>query len=157
MRFERVERYGRFAWTKRKQAMALSRPEREAAKLRKALPLLADQIHAVGVVDLDEEEQARQAHLDRAEQSMRALYARVWRTARQNYFAATEEQREAIRQHWAAWRGPMTCMYFTYVVDVHTGAYEERSRKMREREAAVRREVLAGMYAQGSLCLEVQP
>lgn len=157
MRFERVERYGRYAWTKRKQAMALSRPEREAAKLRKALPLLADQIHAVGVVDLDAEEQARQAHLDRAEQSMRALYARVWRTARRNYFAATEEQREAIRQHWAAWRGPVTCMYFTYVVDVHTGAYEERSRKMREREAVVRREVLAGMYAQGSLCLEVQP
>lgn len=156
MRFQRVERYEPFAWTKRKQAMALSRPARDAEKLRRALPLLADQIQVVGVVDLDAEEQARQAHLIRSENRMRDLYARVWRNARRNYFAATEEQREAIRQQWAAWSGPVTCMYFTYVVDVNTGAFEERSRKCRENMAAVRREALAGLRAQGSLDLEVQ-
>lgn len=154
MKFQRVERYERYLWTKRKQAMVLSRPEREAKKLREALPLLADQIEVQHrVIDLDAEERMRQERQDSSEKRMRAFYARVWREARADYFAASQDQRDAMRAHWAGWRGPATCLMFRYVVDVHTGALEARTKKMREREAAVREEVRAGMRAQATLDL----
>jgi len=154
MKFQRVERYERFAWTKRKQTMALSRPERHAEKLRRKLPLLADQIEAEAeVIDLDAEERIRQERQDNSEKRMRAFYARVWREARADYFAATNAQREAMRAHWAAWTGPATCLMFRYVVDEHNGTTEARMRRMRERDAAIRADVLRGLIAQGQLDL----
>ena len=58
---------------------------------------------------------------------MRALYTRVWRESRRDYFKADVCTREVIRRAWAAWAGPLTCMYFRYVVDLHTGVMEARS------------------------------
>lgn len=59
----------------------------------------------------------------------------------------------AIQAHWRVWRGPVTCWYFRYVVDLHTGALEARTRAMREREAAVRDQVLRQLDAQRELPL----
>jgi hypothetical protein len=153
MRFERVPRYEPLRWTSRKQALALSRPLRQAERLRKALPLLADQIEAEGVVDVDQEQVERQARLSRIEREQRAFVARVWRASRADYFGASAAVRAAIQAHWRAWRGPVTCLYFRYVVDLHTGALEARTRAMREREAAARDQVLRQLDAQRELPL----
>ncbi len=156
MRFKRTERYERLRWTPRKETFALNRPLREAKRLRKALPLLADQIDAEGEVDVEQEQRARQAQLDRNERDQRAFTARVWREARADYFGSAPKVQVAIRAHWAGWTGPLTCLYFRYVVDVHTGAIEARDEAARERDAALLAMALRDLGAQGELEL-VQP
>lgn len=151
MRFAKTERYERLNWTDRKKKMAASRPARDLAKARAALPLLADQLEAAPPVDLDVEAERRQARLDAAEHRMRELAAKHWRNARRQYFAATPAQRDAIRSAWAAWRGPSTARYFQYLVDVETGVMEQRSERMRRREADLRRAIAEQAGRQGVL------
>ena len=64
MRFAKTERYEPLNWTDRKKKMAASRPARDLAKARAALPLLAEQLEAAPPVDLDVEAQRRQERLD---------------------------------------------------------------------------------------------
>lgn len=151
MRFQRIERYERFTWTKRKEACALARPARQAARLRKAMPLLAEQIEVGAPVDLDDEAASRQARLDRSEQRIRAHYATVWRESRRDYFDASEAQKAAIRAHWNEWRGPRTCLYFRYVVDLHTGVDEARIKAMRQRQAEIHRRIAGDAATQTTL------
>ncbi len=153
MRFQPTPRYEPLNWTPRKQALAASRPARDLAKARAALPLLADQLPEPAPVDLDALAARRQALLASAEARMRAMTARHWRAARRDYFAATETQREAIRAAWAAWRGPLTALYFRYVVDLHTGVTEARSQAFLQREAERRAALVASVARQGVLQL----
>lgn len=153
MRFHPLPRYEALNWTPRKQALAASRPARELAKARAALPLLADQLPEPAPVDLDALAARRQALLAASEARMRAMTARHWRAARRDYFAATEVQRAAIRAAWAAWRGPLTALYFRYVVDVHTGVVEARSQAFRRREAERRAAAAEAVARQGVLQL----
>jgi len=154
MRFAKTERYEPLNWTQRKQKLAASRPARDLAKARAALPLLADLLPPAPTVDLDAEASRRQVLLVVAEARMRALTARHWREARRDYFAASDSQRAAISQAWAAWRGPLTALNFRYAVDVATGVMEQRSVQMRIREAALRRAIAEQESRQGTLLLE---
>ncbi|NML16974.1 hypothetical protein [Azohydromonas caseinilytica] len=56
---------------------------------------------------------------------------RVWRESCRDARAATRKQRAAIRETWRAWPGPVTVLCFRYIVDLHTGALDQR------RQAAV--------------------
>jgi hypothetical protein len=153
MRFSRTERYEPLSWTDRKKKLAASRPARDLAKARAALPLLADQLEAALPVDLDAEAQRRQALLDAAERRMREMTARHWRCARRQYFAASPAQQEAIRAAWAAWQGPSTAGNFQYLVDVATGVMEQRSARMRARDAELRRSIAEQEARQGVLSI----
>lgn len=153
MRFHPLPRYEGFNWTPRKQALAASRPARELAKARAALPLLVDQLPEPAPVDLDALAARRQTLLAAADARMRALTARYWREARRDYFAATQAQRAAIHAAWAAWRGPLTALYFRYVVDLHTGVVEARSQAFRLREGERRAVAAESVARQGVLQL----
>jgi hypothetical protein len=156
MRFDKMTRYEPLNWTARKRALAASRPERDLAKARAALPLLADQLEAAAPVDLDAAARRRQALLDGAEARMRSLTAAQWRSTRAAYFAATEAQRAAIRAAWAVWRGPLKPLYLRHLVEHETGVTQARSRAFRAREAALRAEALAQLARQASLAFGVR-
>lgn len=151
MRFAKTERYEPLNWTDRKKKMAASRPARDLAKARAALPLLAEQLEAAPPVDLDVEAQRRQERLDVAERRMREMTARHWRCARRQYFASTPAQRDAIRSAWLAWRGPLTALYFQYLVDVETGVMQKRTECMRRRDSELRRAIAEEMARQAVL------
>lgn len=126
MRFERKRRWGTFAWTPRKLAAAQSHGARVKARLEQWCSLLSDQFSQPQRFDADVEACIRaQAH-QATEQRLRDFEARVWRESRRDARNATAEQQAAIREHWLAWRGPATALYYRYVVDLHTGALDER-------------------------------
>lgn len=52
--------------------------------------------------------------------------ARVWRESCRDARAATRKQKAAIREAWRAWPGPATVLCFRYIVDLHTGALDQR-------------------------------
>lgn len=139
MRFKRAERYDSFEWTRRKIAFASSRQTREAQRLKTNYPLIADQIELkTKAFDADAEKAQRNARLQRIEANDRSFQARVWRESRRDFFAATDEQKHAIRQAWLDWRGPLTPLYYRYVVDLHTGVDEMRLQKLKSNMAALR-------------------
>lgn len=157
MKFLRTERAEPIQWTPRKLALASSAPhrrhQREAARLPLLAHTLADPLPEPPPFDAGAALAARQRAADRLDAALRALEARVWREARRDYFAADDPQRRAIRQAWAAWRGPARALYFRYVVDEHIGVNERRQELARAREREFRRK-LAG---QGALDFEAAP
>lgn len=155
MRFDRLPRYEPLTWTPRKQALALSRPARELAKARQALPLLADQLEEGPAVCLDEVADSRQRFLDQAERRMRDLLAQHWRKARAAYFASSSVQRDAIRRAWSAWRGPLRPLYLLYLVEQETGAAEARNKALRARDEARLAAAIEQLSRQGALPFEV--
>lgn len=114
-------------------------------------PLLAPVLPKPHAFDANAELAARQSTRIQAERRTRDFTARVWRESRRDYFAATEQQREKIRDAWNQWRGPATVLYFRYLVDLHTGVMEERSRRAREDAKALRHKLFANMPVQESL------
>lgn len=82
---------------------------------------------------------------------MREMTARHWRCARRQYFASTPAQRDAIRSAWLAWRGPLTALYFQYLVDVETGVMQKRTECMRRRDSELRRAIAEEMARQAVL------
>lgn len=154
MRFDRYPcRLSPFAWTPRKLAMASSKAERERAREQARLPLLADQVPPAPRFDLAAETAARQIQHDRSLQSQRDFTARVWRAARRDYFNAGAEVRSEIRSQWLAWRGPATCLYFRYVVDVATGVQQQRVEASRANAAKYRAAAEEYLRAQDGLAL----
>lgn len=154
MRFDRYPcRPGAFAWTPRKLAMASSKAERERAHEQARLPLLADLLPPAPRFDLAAETAARQIQHDKSLQSQRDFTARVWRAARRDYFNASAEVRCEIRSQWQAWRGPATCLYFRYVVDVATGVQQQRVEASRANAAMYRAAAEEYLRAQGGLAL----
>lgn len=142
MRFQRCERYECFEWTKRKLAFASNRRSREVTKIEERYPLLAEQIEPfTPTFDADNEAHARNARIQSSEARMRALYARVWKESRRDFFRATPEQKQAIREAWLAWTGPVTCLYFRYVVDLHTGVMEQRRAAFKNQRDEWKRQV----------------
>lgn len=141
MKFERKVRYEPITMTERKMQAFLRKQEKERARY----PLFPDQIE---VKSLEGEVERRQRSALASETRMRDLWARFWREARRDYWAATEEQREAIRIKWNGWRGGRGPTYFRYVVDVCTGVMEERARRMREHDRELRATVRAKVEAQ---------
>lgn len=137
MRFARVEKYGKLEITERKLKLMKSKPERDRKALAKKLPLLAELIEPAPVVDVASVIAVRQSRGDAAEKRMRNLYARIWRDARKDYFAADAVVREAIRTSWDQWTGPRTCQYFRYVVDVETGVMAQRSACFRRKQEVI--------------------
>lgn len=150
MRFTRKVRYEDFNWTPRSLAMAKSKPARQQKKMEDQFPLLAAVLPPPAAFNEEQEFEQRRSRLKRIDAEDRARCARLWRACRRDFFAATDEQKEAIRKAWAAWQGPTTGLYFRYVVDVATGVYEARSNALRAHEAQLRREARARMEAQGS-------
>lgn len=146
MKFTRFERYEPITITKRKQQAFLRKQERERARY----PLFPDQIEQRS---LESEAERRKKSAQASETRMRDLRAKVWREARRDYWAATEEQREAIRIKWEGWRGGRDPNYFRYVVDVCTGVMEERARRMRERDRELRARIWASVDAQQAMDL----
>lgn len=89
--------------------------------------------------------------MTRFTETMRGFHARVWRESRRDLFEATSEQRSTIRVAWAAWRGPLTSIYFRYIVDLHTGVMARRSDNFNSREKVKRSAVIERRDAQASL------
>lgn len=138
MKFARVDKYGRLEITERKLKLIKSKPERQRQALAKKLPLLVELIEPAPTVDVDAVIEARQSRVDAAERRMRSLYARIWRDARKDYFAADAAIRAAIRVSWDKWTGPRTCSYFRYVVDLETGVMAQRSERFFQQQEAIK-------------------
>lgn len=151
MKFHRVEKYGQLEITARKLRLMESKPERERKALAAKLPLLADLLPQAAPVDVRAAVQERQRRADASEQRMRSLYARVWRESRRDFFAANPAQQTAIREAWAGWSGPRTCLYYRYVVDLHTGVMAARSEKFQREQAEARDLRVAAREAQTNL------
>jgi hypothetical protein len=141
MKFKRMERYEPVDLTPRKLANAERRIARQCERLVADYPLFADQLEQPAPLDPERELRHRQQLLSSAEKRMRDLQAKHWRQARREYFQATPEQRAAIMAAWNAWRGPLRASNFQYLVDVHNGTMEARSRKFREEQAAIARRI----------------
>ncbi|MFM0756099.1 hypothetical protein [Paraburkholderia strydomiana] len=153
MRFDRQARPEGFSWTSRRQALFLSREQRQKEKLAHAYPLFSEQLELPPVRTLEEEQARRENLFQQAEQRMRDLYAQQWRRTRSEYFACTSEQRARIMQEWARWPGPAKPGAFSYVIEKHNGVGEEKSRVFRERERAMNTRIDAMLAAQSSVCL----
>ncbi|HDR8941814.1 hypothetical protein QZM46_07350 [Burkholderia vietnamiensis] len=151
MRFDRTIRYEDYIWTRRKELAFLNRHKRIAKKLERDCPLFADQLAPAPETDVEAEKARRVERARRSEQVMRDLDARQWRAARASYFACEPEIRARIMAEWGAWRGPAKPLYFIYVVEKHKGVGEERTRRMRERDAEIREAVLPMVNVQGDL------
>jgi hypothetical protein len=144
-------RYEDYIWTRRKELAFLNRHKRIAKKLERDCPLFADQLAPAPETDVEAEKARRVERARRSEQVMRDLDARQWRAARASYFACEPEIRARIMAEWGAWRGPAKPLYFIYVVEKHNGVGEERTRRMRERDAEIREAVLPMVNVQGDL------
>lgn len=153
MKFTRVERYGAIDITARKVKLMQNKPHRQHAKMVKKMPLLASLLPSPESVQVDvpAEIRQRQARADASEQRMRALYSRVWRESRRDYFEADAACRAFIRQSWDAWTGPRTCMYYRYIVDLGTGVDDQRREKFRLEQQALRLQRKTEFEAQASL------
>ncbi|WP_425129701.1 hypothetical protein, partial [Burkholderia vietnamiensis] len=136
---------------RRKELAFLNRHKRIAKKLERDCPLFADQLAPAPETDVEAEKARRVERARRSEQVMRDLDARQWRAARASYFACEPEIRARIMAEWGAWRGPAKPLYFIYVVEKHNGVGEERTRRMRERDAEIREAVLPMVNVQGDL------
>lgn len=134
MKFQRTKKYGQIEFTARKLSMLESGPERKRKALAAKLPLLADLLPIPAPVDVRAVIEERQQRADACEQRTRSLYARVWRESRRDFFAANNAQRAEIRNAWDAWTGPRTCMYYRYVVDLHTGIMAARSERFKRQQ-----------------------
>lgn len=153
MRFTRYARYEDFDWTPRKLAMARSKPDRQQKKVEERFPLLASILPPPAAFDEEAERARRRERLRKTEIDQRARLARLWRACRRDFFAASEEQKDLIRQAWATWAGPTTGLYYRYVVDLHTGIVDARSAAFRQQEQQRLNDLLQRARAQGSLDL----
>ncbi|PCE30300.1 hypothetical protein [Burkholderia ubonensis] len=151
MRFDRAVRYDEYIWTRRKELAFLGRHKRVARKLERDYPLFADQLAPEPETDVDAEKARRIARARESEQRMRDLDASHWRSGRASYFACDMETRVRIMAEWRTWTGPVKPLYFIYVVEKHNGVGEERTQRMREREAEIRARVLPMLNTQGDL------
>ncbi|HDR8993602.1 MAG: hypothetical protein ACN6QT_06025 [Burkholderia contaminans] len=151
MRFDRAQRYEDYIWTRRKEVAFLNRHKRVAQKLERDYPLFADQLAPTPETDVDAEKALRIARARKGEQRMRDHDASVWRKGRASYFACDPAMRARIMAEWGVWPGPAKPQYFIYVVEKHNGVGDERTRRMREREAEIRAKVLPMLNSQGDL------
>lgn len=148
MRFRRTERHAAPGLTVRKVAAMEQKQKREAAKY----PLFAEQITEQQVpTDVATEEQIRRMRYEKSQQSMRDLHARFWRDARRKYYAATPVIRGAIRSEWNHWGGPLEPMYFTYVIEKHTGEAEARMAAIKARDLEIAKQVMDELNRQAAL------
>ena len=151
MRFDRAVRYEDYIWTRRKELAFLNRHKRVARKLERDCPLFADQLAPAPETDIEAEKALRIARARKGEQRMRDHDASVWRKGRASYFACDPQTRVRIMAEWRAWPGPAKPQYFIYVVEKHNGVGDERTRRMRERDAELREQLLPVLEAQGDL------
>ncbi|THJ46736.1 hypothetical protein E9536_39520 [Burkholderia sp. LS-044] len=151
MRFDRKVRYEDYVWTRRKELAFLNRHKRVAKKLERDCPLFADQLAPAPETDVDAEKARRVKQAREDEQVMRDLDARHWRAGRASYFACDPETRARIMAEWRGWRGPAKPTYFIYVVEKHNGMGEERRRRNREENAALRARLAPLLNSQGDL------
>ena len=151
MRFDRYPRYEGYRWTTRMEKLHLRRQERAEEKIAQAYPLFADQIAAPRALSVDEEKARRERMYDRSEQRMRDLVAEQWRRLRAEYFACPVDVREQTMIEWKGWRGPANPVCFAYVLEKHNGVGAEKSRRFREREAAMLTRIDEARLAQSSL------
>jgi hypothetical protein len=151
MRFDRAPRYEDYIWTSRKEQAFLNRHKRVARKLARDCPLFADQLAPAPETDIEAEKALRIARAREGEQRMRDHDASVWRKGRALYFACDPAMRARIMAEWRVWPGPAKPQYFIYVVEKHNGVGDERTRRMREREAEIRAKVLPMLNSQGDL------
>ncbi|MGF6851122.1 hypothetical protein [Paraburkholderia sp. CI3] len=151
MRFDRQPRAEGLRWTPRMEALHLSRQERAREKIDRAYPLFSDQIEAPQALSVVEERERRERLLYQTEQRMRDLFAQQWRSLRREYFACAPDVRARIMEVWEGWRGPANPVSLAYVIEQHNGVGEEKSRRHREREAAMIARIDAARAAQTAL------
>jgi len=151
MRFDRTVRYEDYIWTRRKELAFLNRHKRVAQKLERDYPLFADQLAPAPETDVDAEKALRVDRARKSERRMRDLDASQWRAGRASYFACDPQTRVRLMAEWRAWAGPAKPQYFIYVVEKHNGVGDERTRRMRERDAELREQLLPVLEAQGDL------
>ncbi|RQR26344.1 hypothetical protein DIE23_30050 [Burkholderia sp. Bp9143] len=151
MRFDRTVRYEACIWTPRKEQAFLNRHKRVARKLERECPLFADQLAPRPETDIEAEKALRIARARKGEQRMRDHDASVWRKGRASYFACDLEMRARIMAEWRLCPGPAKPLYFVYVVEKHNGVGDERTRRMRERDAELRERHLPMLDPQGDL------
>lgn len=148
MKFKRKIRYVAPGITARKAAAMVQKRKREAARY----PLFSDQIaEQQPPIDMEEEERIRHSMFLKSEQLMRDLHARQWRTARRKYFAATPEQREAIRNEWNRASYPLEAAYFCSVVDKYNGDMERRLAIAKAQNLEIARQVWEELNRQAAL------
>jgi hypothetical protein len=151
MRFNRYPKVEGYRWTPRMEALHLRRQERAAEKIAVRYPLFSDQIETPEALSIDAEKERRERLLFQSEQRMRDLFARQWRDSRREYFACPSDVRARIMEEWNRWRGPANPVSFTYVIEKHNGVADEKSRRHREREAAMLARIDAVRSAQTTL------
>jgi hypothetical protein len=153
MRFDREPRAEGYNWTARKEALFLRREAREAEKIARDYPLFVGQFQPRPALPVDDERKRRERMLRESDERWRDLQARFWRQARRAYFGCDPGMRAAIIAEWSQWRGPARPLYFTYIVEKHNGVGEERTRRLRENEAAMLARIRERESAQARLLL----
>jgi hypothetical protein len=151
MRFDRYPKVEGYRWTPRMESLHLGRQARAVAKIAARYPLFSDQIEVPPALSIDAEKERRERLLLQSEQRTRDMFARQWRDCRREYFACSPEVRSQIMGEWNRWRGPAMPIYFSYVIEKHNGVGEEKSRRHREREAAMIARIDAARAAQTTL------
>lgn len=146
MKFARTERYEPLSFSTRKEAAFRKKLQRQ----RDALPLFANLV-AAEQPDWETEKERRQRNAASAEQNMRDLYARHWRSARAEYFALPATERAACRAEWNAWRGPLTGSNLSYIVSKYNGRRAAISERFREEQRTIRARLSAEARANQQL------
>lgn len=141
MKFGRYERYEPIKMTDRRRQAFLRKQQKE----RDRYPLFSDHV-ASEQRSLGDEATRRQRLRESTEMHMRELYAGMWRQARALYFQQAPELQQQIRTAWAAWTGPRTATYFSWMVDTMSG---EQARRLARIEAEMRPLVEAAIARAG--------
>tara|TARA_R110002020_G_scaffold95187_2_gene228483 strand:- start:352 stop:825 length:474 start_codon:yes stop_codon:yes gene_type:complete len=116
------------AWSSRRASLAKSKPERQANKIRKKIPLLAELVE-VEKVEFSEEaiKTERQAAQDSFFSRQRQGHANAWRRGRKAFFECDPQTQARILKKWNSNRyRPKTAYYFAGIVDIESGAQAKR-------------------------------
>lgn len=127
-------------YTQRMATMAKNKPVRQANKIKRKLPLLADQVDAIPIdnFDTETERQRRQSRRDSSIRFHRDCEADCWRSARKRFFECDEETRARILKRFNGNRfGPKNSTRFACIVDVESGDQAQRLARIAKQDEAL--------------------
>ena len=117
-------------WSRRRESLAKSKPQREVNKLKKKLPLLAEVVEDIvdtSTVDPEAVRQQRQDNYDYNYRKRRQREAKTWLSARKRFRELDEEKQSLILYKWNNNRfRPQTAVYFWGLIDVISGDQAKR-------------------------------
>lgn len=127
-------------YTQRMATMAKNKPVRQANRVKRKLPLLADQVVAAPIndFDADAERHSRQSRKDASIKRQRNNQARLWREARKRFFECDIETRQRILKRFNGNRySPKKAVNFAGIVDIESGDQARRLAKIAKQDEAL--------------------